>query len=142
MPTSETARAARFAAYVDQLAGVPSAAKLPANAPARVAQALAIGGGSPAPPPGDGSIEQPPATAAGLPAPRPWARDAARAQRARSYDLRAATSLGNLWHQQGRPTDVHELVSVVYDSFTEGFDTPDPADTRALLAALSVSAGS
>ena len=49
----------------------------------------------------------------------------ARAQQARSWELRAATSLARLWRGQGRRTEARDLLARVYDWFTEGFDTLD-----------------
>ena len=65
------------------------------------------------------------------------ALDIARAQHAKSWELRAATSLARLWQCQGRRKDAHDLLAPVYDWFTEGFDTPDLQEARALLEALS-----
>ena len=61
----------------------------------------------------------------------------ARAQDAKSWELRAATSLARLWAEQGRHNDAHDLLAPVYDWFTEGFDTPDLQDAKALLDDLS-----
>jgi predicted ATPase len=61
----------------------------------------------------------------------------ARSQRAKSWELRAATSLARLWQQQGKRAEAHELLSEVYDWFTEGFDTKDLQEARALLDELS-----
>jgi predicted ATPase len=60
----------------------------------------------------------------------------ARRQQARSLELRAAMGLCRLWQQQGKHHAGHELLAAVYDWFTEGFDTPDLQDARALLEAL------
>jgi predicted ATPase len=57
----------------------------------------------------------------------------AQAQRARSLELRATTSLCGLWRRQGRCSDAHQILSGVYGWFTEGLDTPDLKDARALL---------
>lgn len=62
-----------------------------------------------------------------------WARE----QQAKSWELRTATSLARLWQAQSRPAEARALLAPVYDWFTEGFDTPDLAEARALLAALS-----
>ncbi len=64
------------------------------------------------------------------------ALDMARAQQARSLELRAATSLARLWQQQGKCTVARELLAPVYGWFTEGFDTTDLQEAKALLEAL------
>jgi class 3 adenylate cyclase/predicted ATPase len=60
----------------------------------------------------------------------------ARAQKARSWELRAAMSLARLWLDQGRRAEAHALLSPVYGWFTEGFDTLDLRDAKALLEEL------
>ncbi len=57
----------------------------------------------------------------------------ARAQQAKSWELRAATSLARLWQQQGKRQDAHDLLAPVYGWFTEGFDTADLQEARAML---------
>ena len=49
------------------------------------------------------------------------------------FELRAATSLARLWRDQGRHHDAHDLLTPIYEWFTEGFDTPDLKDARTLL---------
>jgi predicted ATPase len=61
----------------------------------------------------------------------------ARGQGAKSLELRAATSLARLWHRQGKVESARELLAPIYAWFTEGFDTPDLKDARALLDELS-----
>ncbi|MCX5042060.1 AAA family ATPase [Aldersonia sp. NBC_00410] len=61
----------------------------------------------------------------------------AREQQAKSWELRAATSLSRLWQEQGRRDEARELLVPVYDWFTEGFDTADLQDARALVDSLS-----
>jgi len=61
----------------------------------------------------------------------------AREQGTRGYELRAATSLARLWRDQGRRSEARDLLAPVYGSFTEGFDTADLKDARALLAELA-----
>ena len=61
----------------------------------------------------------------------------AREQRAKSLELRAATSLARLWGEQGRQAEAHDLLAPVYGWFTEGFDTADLKDARALLDELA-----
>jgi predicted ATPase len=61
----------------------------------------------------------------------------ARVQQARSFELRAATSLARLWQQQGKRAEAYQLLAEVYGWFTEGFDTADLQEARALLDALA-----
>ena len=61
----------------------------------------------------------------------------ARAQQAKSWELRAATSLARLWRDQGQPQQAHELLAPVYGWFTEGFDTLDLKEAKALLDELA-----
>jgi predicted ATPase len=63
--------------------------------------------------------------------------DIARGQQAKSLELRAAMSLGRLWQQQGKRQEVRALLAGVYGWFTEGFDTADLQEARALLQAVS-----
>ena len=65
------------------------------------------------------------------------ALDIARAQHAKSFALRAAMSLARLWRRQGRGDAARELLAPINGSFTEGFDTLDLKDARALLASLA-----
>jgi predicted ATPase len=58
-------------------------------------------------------------------------------QSAKSWELRAATSLARLWQSQGKRKEAYNLLSPVYGWFTEGFDTADLIDARALLDELS-----
>jgi predicted ATPase len=60
----------------------------------------------------------------------------AREQRAKSWELRAATSLARLLSDQGKLQSAHDLLAPVYDWFTEGFDTSDLRKARALLDEL------
>ena len=64
------------------------------------------------------------------------ALDLARRQQAKSLELRAAMSLSQLWHQQGKRDEAHDLLAPIYGWFTEGFDTADLQEAKALLAAL------
>jgi predicted ATPase len=57
-------------------------------------------------------------------------------QQAKSWELRAATSLARLWQQQGKRQEAHDLLALVYHWFTEGFDTTDLKDAKALLDEL------
>jgi class 3 adenylate cyclase/predicted ATPase len=65
------------------------------------------------------------------------ALDVARRQEAKSLELRAALSLARLWQQQGKQAEAHSLLAPVYGWFTEGFDTADLQEARALLDALA-----
>ena len=60
----------------------------------------------------------------------------ARSQQAKSYELRAATSLARLWGEQSRRTEALDLLAPVHGWFTEGFDTADLKDAKALLDQL------
>jgi predicted ATPase len=60
----------------------------------------------------------------------------ARQQSAKSWELRAATSLARLWQQQGKTTEARDLLAPVYAWFTDGFDTADLKDAKALLTEL------
>ena len=61
----------------------------------------------------------------------------AREQGTRGYELRAATSLARLWREQGRRGEARDLLARVYSSFTEGFDTADLKEAKALLDELA-----
>jgi predicted ATPase len=61
----------------------------------------------------------------------------ARRQQAKAYELRAATSLAQLWGEQGRRAAARDLLAPVYGWFTEGFDTVDLKEARGLLGELT-----
>ena len=61
----------------------------------------------------------------------------ARQQQAKSWELRAAMSMARLWRDQGKPQQGRELLAPVYGWFTEGFDTLDLREAKALLETLS-----
>jgi predicted ATPase len=61
------------------------------------------------------------------------ALDIARQQEAKSLELRAATSLARLWTEQGKRTAACDLLAPIYGWFSEGFDTPDLIESKALL---------
>jgi class 3 adenylate cyclase/predicted ATPase len=60
----------------------------------------------------------------------------ARRQQAKSWELRAAMSLSRLWQQQGKRAEARELLAPIYSWFTEGFDTLDLQEAKALLEDL------
>lgn len=60
----------------------------------------------------------------------------ARGQRAKIYELRAATDLSRLWGEQGQRTRARDLLEPVYGWFTEGFDTVDLKEAKDLINAL------
>jgi class 3 adenylate cyclase/tetratricopeptide (TPR) repeat protein len=62
--------------------------------------------------------------------------DVAQRQSAKTWELRAATGLAGLWRGQGKRTEARELLAPIYGWFTEGFDTPDLTDAKALLDRL------
>jgi predicted ATPase len=64
------------------------------------------------------------------------ALDVARRQRAKSFELRAATSLSRLWARQGKTRAAHALLADIYTWFTEGFDTADLSEAKSLLEDL------
>ena len=64
------------------------------------------------------------------------ALDIARAQEAKSFELRAATSLARLWRDQGRHAEARDLLAPLYAWFSEGLDTGDLKDAKALLDEL------
>ena len=72
-----------------------------------------------------------------IPSKRSRKTDVARSQSAKSWELRAATSLARLWHSQGKTTEARDLLAPVYGWFTEGFDTADLKEAKALLDELS-----
>lgn len=57
-------------------------------------------------------------------------------QQAKSLELRTAMSLARLWQRQDRIAEARDLLTPLYDWFTEGFDTPDLKDTKVLLKEL------
>jgi class 3 adenylate cyclase/predicted ATPase len=65
------------------------------------------------------------------------ALDIARQQQAKSLELRAATSLSRLWQRQGKRQEAHDLLAPIYRWFTEGFDTADLQEAKALLDVLA-----
>ena len=60
----------------------------------------------------------------------------ARVQQAKSWELRAAMSMARLWRDQGKRQQAQDLLAPVYGWFTEGFDTLDLKDAKALLEQL------
>ena len=60
----------------------------------------------------------------------------AREQEAKMWELRAAAGLARLWHEQDRRAEARDLLAPIYGWFTEGFDTPDLKEAKALLDEL------
>jgi predicted ATPase len=60
----------------------------------------------------------------------------ARRQQAKAWELRAAVRLSRLWQQHDKRQEAHDLLAPIYGWFTEGFDTADLQEARALLEAL------
>ena len=58
-------------------------------------------------------------------------------QSAKLFQLRASTSLARLWRDQGKRAEAGDLLSPIYNWFTEGFDAPDLKDAKALLEQLT-----
>jgi predicted ATPase len=63
--------------------------------------------------------------------------EVARRQRTKSWELRATVSLCRLWQGQGRMDEARQMLAGIYGWFTEGFDTPDLQEAKALLEELS-----
>jgi predicted ATPase len=63
--------------------------------------------------------------------------DIARHQSAKSLELRAVMSLSRLWQQQGKKEEARQMLADIYGWFTEGFDTKDLQEAKALLEALT-----
>ena len=63
--------------------------------------------------------------------------DMARRQSAKSLELRAVLSLSRLYHQRGKTEEAHRMLVEIYGWFTEGFDTVDLREARALLQIVS-----
>jgi predicted ATPase len=61
----------------------------------------------------------------------------ARRQAAKAWELRAATSLSRLWQRQGKRAAAYDLLTPVYGWFTEGFDTADLREAKALFEELA-----
>ena len=63
--------------------------------------------------------------------------EVARSQQAKSLELRAVMSLGRLWQSQDKQAEAHQMLTEIYGWFTEGFDTKDLQEAKALLEELS-----
>jgi predicted ATPase len=63
--------------------------------------------------------------------------DVSESQKAKGWELRTSTSLARLWQQQGKRKEAHQLLAPVYNWFTEGFDTNDLKEAKALLEELA-----
>ena len=61
----------------------------------------------------------------------------ARQQQAKSLELRATTSLARLWQRQGKKVEARKMLVKIYDWFTEGLDTVDLEEAKALLVQLA-----
>lgn len=81
-------------------------------------------------------LKSPPADQAVAEACYHKAIDTAHRQEAKSLELRAATSLARLWREQGKRAQAQDMLTPVYHWFSEGFDTPDLKDAKALLGEL------
>ena len=79
------------------------------------------------------SCRAPSATCSLPPASQYQALAVAREQQARSLELRAAASLSRLWQLQGKRDEARHLLASMYGWFTEGFETPDLRQAKALL---------
>ena len=62
----------------------------------------------------------------------------ARRQQARAWELQAAVSLARLWYHQGQRAEARQLLAGSYGWFTEGFDTKDLQEAKALLEELTL----
>ncbi len=87
---------------------------------------------------GEIALKSPQADAAKVQAHFERALTVARKQQAKSWELRAAMSMARLWRDQGKPQQARELLAPVYGWFTEGFDTLDLKEAKALLEELAV----
>jgi len=65
--------------------------------------------------------------------------EVARRQQAKSWELRATVSLCRLWQKQGKVDEARQMLAEIYNWFTEGFDTPDLQEAKALLEELGCS---
>ncbi len=63
--------------------------------------------------------------------------ESAQSQQAKSWELHAVTSLARLWQSQGKHQKAYDLLAPIYNWFTEGFDTADLKDAKALVAQLA-----
>jgi adenylate cyclase len=64
------------------------------------------------------------------------ALEIARSQQSKSLELRAGSSLARLWAKNGKRVEARDLLAAIYGWFTEGFETPDLRDAKALLETL------
>jgi predicted ATPase len=86
---------------------------------------------------GEIALKSPPSDAAKAESCFARALTVARAQQAKSWELRAAISMARLWRDQGKPQQARDLLAPVYGWFTEGFDTRDLKEAKTLLDELA-----
>jgi predicted ATPase len=86
---------------------------------------------------GEIELRSPEANAAGAEGYFHRALTIARQQQAKSWELRAAMSMARLWRSLGKVQQAHELLAPIYGWFTEGFDTRDLKEAKALLEELA-----
>jgi predicted ATPase len=86
---------------------------------------------------GEIALKSPPPHTAKAEAHLECALAVARQQQAKSWELRAAMSLARLWRSRGKVSEARELLAPVYGWFTEGFDTRDLKEAKALLEELA-----
>jgi predicted ATPase len=86
---------------------------------------------------GEIALKSPQANAAKVQAHFERALTVAREQQAKSWELRAAMSIARLWREQGKRVEARELLAAVYGWFSEGFDTLDLKEAKALVDELA-----
>ncbi len=86
---------------------------------------------------GDARFELEPADGSSVESCDATAIEIARSQSAKLFELRASNRLARLWQSQGKSTEARDLLAPVYGWFTEGFDTADLKEAKALLEELT-----